>query len=473
MAETVTIAPTSRLMGRGKVTIHLDEAGEVAESRFHVVEFRGFEKLCEGRMFWEMPVITTRICGICPVSHHLASAKACDDLLRAKIPSAAKKLRELMHMGQFIQSHAFHFLFLAAPDFLLGPASNPAKRNIVGLMENDPELIRRATRLRKIGQGIVERVGGRSTHPVAAMPGGMSKPLSHEDRFVMQKEIDEALELALFALEMGKNIYRQHSAFPSGFATIQTKHLGLVRDGNLELYDGRLRLKDLDGSTLEEFDPKDYLNYIGERVEDWSYMKFPFYKKEGYPQGIYRVAPLARLNVADDISTPLASKELELFKSLGHGKPVQETLYYHYARLIEMVYAVERAKQLLDDDDIVSYEVRVRLDRTAGEGIGVIEAPRGTLIHHYWADEVGRIKKANLIVGTVHNNLAINMSINEVAKEYIKGDRLEEEALNMIEVAIRCYDPCLSCATHALGQMPLTISLRGADGRELSRLQRP
>ncbi len=472
MSKTITICPVSRVEGHGKVTIHLDDNNEVVESHFHVLEFRGFEKFCEGRLMSEMPVITTRICGICPVSHHLASAKTCDDVLGVDIPPAAKKLRELMHMGQIIHSHSLHFFYLAAPDFLLGPSSDPAKRNIVGIIEADPELAKKAIRLRQIGQNIIERVGGRPIHPVTAIPGGMSKPLSHEDRFIMGKEIDEAIELAQLGVQVGKEANEKYADVISRFAVIKTNYMGLVKDGNLELYDGTLRIIDETGNTLEEFDPKNYLDYLGEHVEDWSYLKFPFYKKQGFPEGIYRVAPLGRLNVADAIGTELANKELGAFKKLGNGKPVHETLYFHYARLIEILYAAERAREIIDDDDVVSNEVRVKVERKAGEGVGVIEAPRGTLIHHYWVDDSGKIEKANLIVSTVQNNPAMDMSVNEVAKEFVKGDKIEEGALNMVEMAIRCYDPCLSCATHAIGQMPLVINLVAADGTVLDVVER-
>ena len=472
MSKTITITPVSRVEGHGKVTIHLNDQNEVEEAHFHVVEFRGFEKFCEGRLMSEMPVITTRICGICPVSHHLASAKTCDDVLGVDIPPAAKKLRELMHMGQIIHSHSLHFFYLAAPDFVLGPFSDPAKRNIVGIIEADPELAKKAIRLRQIGQNIIERVGGRPIHPVTAIPGGMSKPLSHEDRYITRKEIDEAIELAQLGLQVGKGVYEKYADIVPKFAVIKTNYMGLVKDGNLELYDGALRIIDESGNTLEEFDPKNYLDYLGEHVEDWSYLKFPFYKKQGFPAGVYRVGPLGRLNVADAISTPLANKELGEFKKLGNGKPVHETLYYHYARLIEMLYAVERAQQLIDDDEIVSKDVRVRVERKAGEGVGVIEAPRGTLIHHYWVDDSGKIEKVNLIVATVHNNPAMDMSVNEVAKEFVKGGKIEEGALNMVEMAIRCYDPCLSCATHAIGQMPLVINLVAADGTVVDAVER-
>jgi NAD-reducing hydrogenase large subunit len=472
MSETITISPVSRLEGHGKVTIHLDENNQVAEARLHVLEFRGFEKFCEGRLMSEMPVITTRICGICPVSHHLASVKACDDALGVDIPPAAKKLRELMHMGQFIHSHALHFFFLAAPDFVLGPASDPARRNVLGIIEADPELAKKAIRLRKCGQNIVERVGGRAIHPVTAIPGGMSMPLSHKDRFVTGKELEDGLELAQLALQIGKGVFEKYAAVVPRFAPIKTNYLGLVNNGNLELYDGRLRLIDEAGARLAEFDPGKYLDFLGEHVEDWSYMKFPFYKKHGYPEGAYRVGPLGRLNVAEAITTPLANQELAGFKSLGGDRPVHETLYFHYARLIELLYAVERARELIDDDEIVSEQVRVKVDRRRGEGVGVIEAPRGTLIHHYWADDNGKLEKVNIIVATAHNNPAINQSVTAVAKEFVKGGKIEEGALNMVEMAVRCYDPCLSCATHAIGQMPLNITLLDAGGAVIDTAER-
>ena len=473
MSDTITITPVSRVEGHGKVTIHLDDNNQVVESHFHVLEFRGFEKFCEGRLMSEMPVITTRICGICPVSHHLASAKACDDVLGVDIPPTAKSLRELMHMGQFIHSHSLHFFYLAAPDLLFSPSSDPAKRNIIGIIEADPELGKKAIRLRQIGQNIVERVGGRPIHPVSAIPGGMSKSLSHEDRFLIRKEVDEAVELAKLGIQLVKEANEKYADIIPRFAAIKTNYLGLVKNGNLELYDGKLRLIDKTGNALEEFDPRNYLDYLGEHVEDWSYLKFPFYKKQGFPEGIYRVAPLSRLNVADAISTPLANKELGEFKALGNGNPVHETLYYHYARLIEILYAAERAKELLEaDDEIVGKDVRLKVERKAGEGVGVIEAPRGTLIHHYWVDDSGKIEKANLIVATVQNNPAIDMSVNEVAKEFVKGGKIEQGALNMVEMAVRCYDPCLSCASHAIGQMPMVIELLSADGTIVDAVER-
>jgi len=470
--KKITIEPVSRIEGHAKITIHLNDKNEVEESHFHVVEFRGFEKFCEGRLLSEMPVITTRICGICPVSHHLASVKACDDVLGVQSPPAAQKLRKLMHMGQIIHSHSLHFFFLAAPDFLFGSPADPALRNIAGLIQTDEKLARKAIRLRKAGQNIVGRVGGRPIHPVTAIPGGMSKPLSHEDRFLIQKDLDEAVGLAQLAISTCKDIHEKFADVISDFAVIKTKYMGTVKDGNLELFDGDIRIIDETGKKLEEFNPGNYLNYIGERVEDWSYVKFPYYKELGYPDGIYRVAPLARLNVAENITTPLANSELKEFKKLGNGEPVHKTLYYHYARLIEVLYAVEHARELLDDDDIVGRNVRVKAERKPGEGIGVIEAPRGTLIHHYWVDDLGKIEKANLIVATVNNNPAIDMSVNEVAKKYVKNGKINETALNMVEMAVRCYDPCLSCATHSIGKMPMEIILYASDGTPIDYMKR-
>ncbi len=464
MARTIAISPVTRVEGHGKVTIHLNDNNEVEQAHFHVVEYRGFEKFCEGRLLSEMPVITTRICGICPVSHHLAAAKACDAALGVEIPRAAKMLRELMHMAQIINSHGVHFFHFAAPDFLLGPDSDPAARNIIGLMRTSPELAKKAIRLRQIGQDLIDRIGGRPIHPVTAIPGGMSKPLSHEDRFKSRRDIQEAVELAQLGISVGKEALEKHSDMIPRFAVIETNYLGLVKGGNLELYDGQLRLMDRGGEILEEFEPSTYLDHIGERVEDWSYLKFPFYRKLGYPEGTYRVGPLGRLNVADAISTPLANAEHQAFKQLGGAGPVHPTLYYHLARLIEILYAVERARELLDDDEIVSQEVRVVAQRRAGEGVGVIEAPRGTLIHHYWCDDLGKIERANLIVATGQNNPAIDASVNAVAKEFIKGGKIEEGLLNRVEMAVRCYDPCLSCATHAVGRMPLVLQTVAPDG---------
>jgi NAD-reducing hydrogenase large subunit len=473
MGQTITISPITRVEGHGKVTIHLNDLGEVDRSYFHVVEFRGFEEFCKGRLLSDMPTITPRICGICPASHHLVSAKASDDAWNVSIPPTAQMLRELMLMGQFIQSHALHFFYLAAPDFIMGPASNPAKRNVVGLINADPELGKKAIRLRQIGQNIIDCVGGRPIHPVAAIPGGMSKPLSYRDRDRIMGDLHEGTALAQLALQLGKEQLDGYADMIPTFANFESCYMGMTKDGSLELYDGIFRLIDETGYYLKFFDAANYSQAIGEHVEDWSYLKFPFLKDKGWPEGTYRVGPLARLNVADSISTPLAGRELPLFKRLGQsGNPVHPTLYYHYARLIELLYAVERAEQLIENPSITNKEVRVPVKRQSGEGVGIIEAPRGTLIHHYWVDNLGKITKANMIVATTHNNAGINRSVNEVAKRYVKGGQIEEGALNMVEMAVRCYDPCLSCSTHAIGQMPLELQLISPEGKILEAVER-
>jgi NAD-reducing hydrogenase large subunit len=472
--RTIQINPVSRIEGHGKVTIQLDEAGNVTDTKFNVTQFRGFEKFCEGRVFWEMPVITSRICGICPVSHHLASAKACDAILGVELTRPAKLLRELLHMGQFIQSHALHFFHLASPDLLLGMDANPAERNVIGLIAQNPELATKGVKLRSFGQTIIQSLGGKKVHPVCAVPGGMNTALSTADRDRFLGQIGPAIADTKIALDIIKNYYSANSDFVCTCASFPTGYLGLVdEDNNLELYDGKLRMLDSKGKVLEnQFNPSNYLTMINEHVENWSYLKFPFYKKRGYPKGIYRTGPLGRLNVVDGISTEQANAELKNFKRLSANGVVEGSLYYHYARLIELLYAIERTQQLLEDKDICSTDLIVTSNKYNEQGVGVIEAPRGTLFHHYWVDDTGKILKANLIVATGHNNAAMNRAVYEVAKTHIKNNNITEGILNRIEVAIRCYDPCLSCSTHALGQMPFKVEVISASGelvREISR----
>jgi len=472
--RTIEINPISRVEGHGKVTIQLDKAGNVDSARFHVTQFRGFEKFCEGRMFWEMPVITPRICGICPVSHHLGSAKACDAIIGVEIPPTAKMLRELMHMGQFIQSHSLHFFHLASPDLLFGMDADPAKRNVFGLIADKPEIATKGVKLRSFGQTIIQKLGGKKIHPNSAIPGGVNSALSIADRDELLKQTDSAISDIRFALELIKDYYSQNGDLVASFANFPTGYLGLVdKNNNLELYDGRLRLLDRKGIVLEDqFEPSNYLDIISEYVEDWSYLKFPFYKSLGYPGGTYRAGPLGRLNVSEGISTPLANNELKNFKKLGNKNGLVEgSMYYHYARLIETLYAAERAKQLLENKDILSTDTQTTSNTLNEQGVGVLEAPRGTLFHHYWIDDTGKILKVNLIIATGNNNAAMNQAVYEVAREYIKDGKVTEGILNRVEAAIRCYDPCLSCSTHALGQMPLAIRLISADGeviREIS-----
>ena len=464
VAQKITIEPVTRIEGHAKVTIRLNEAGKVEHAYMHVNEFRGFEKFCEGRMVFEMPLITPRICGICPVSHHLASAKAGDAVLGAPPPRPASLLRELMHMGQVVQSHGMHFFELAGPDLLLGFDCDPATRNVAGLLAANPELTVKAVMLRKWGQEIIKTLGGRRIHPVFAIPGGVNKALTKAEREYILSGYDESIKTIQVGLAIMKDWAAKNMEDINKFGVFPSGYFGLVKEGNtLELYDGQIRLIGSDGKQLEKFDPSLYLDYIAEHVEDWSYLKFPYYKKLGYPQGVYRVGPLGRCNNSDRISTPLANEELKVFKALNGGKPVENTLYYHYARLIETLYAAEHVKALLDDPDILSTDLLNTCHNPQPQGVGVIEAPRGTLIHHYWAKENGQLEKVNLIVSTGHNNWAMCEAVDSVAKTYITGPEIHEGLLNRVEAAIRAHDPCLSCSTHAVGQMPIIMELRDAN----------
>jgi NAD-reducing hydrogenase large subunit len=470
--KTITINPVTRIEGHAKITIHLDKRDEVDDARFHVVEFRGFEKFCEGRHFTEMPQITPRICGICPVSHLLASAKACDAVVGRDIPRPAKLLRELMHMGQTIQSHALSFFHLSAPDLLLGFDADPAIRNVVGLIRQHPDIAVKGVRLRKFGQELIKLVAGRKIHADFPVPGGVNKVLTPAQRDEILKGLPEAFANAKFALDLLKGYHKGNLAEVESFADFDSNYMGLVQpDGALELYDGNLRFCDANGEIVhDQVPPSKYLDCISEAVEPWSYMKFPFISALGYPQGMYRVGPLARLNVCTRIATPLADAELKIWRAKGRVRA--SSFYYHWARLIEILYGLERAQQLLQDPEITSTDLLVPNQPTNREGVGVIEAPRGTLIHHYWVDANGRVEKANLIVATGHNNLAMNRGVLAIAKKYVKAKKLQEGMLNRVEAVIRCYDPCLSCATHAVGQMPMQVELVDADGAVLQTVQR-
>jgi len=473
MGQKITIEPVTRIEGHARVTIHLDDEGKVENAYFHVDQFRGFEKFSEGRMFFEMPAITPRICGICPVSHHLASAKACDMLIDVKPPRPASMLRELMHMGQVIQSHSMHFFHLAAPDLVLGFDADPAIRNVVGIIQANPDLALKAVKLRKYGQEIISTLSGRRIHPKFAVPGGVNRALSPEERDALLAPVDDMIGYMKEGLAVARQWLEANQEIVQRFANFRSGYMGLVdpETGALELYDGPVRLVDRDGKRLEQFDGANYLDYIREHVEDWSYLKFPYYKKLGWPGGVYRVAPLGRLNAADCISTPLANEEFKKFKALNDG-PVEPSLYMHSARLIEDIYAAERARELLEDPDILSTDIINESNVITGEGVGVIEAPRGTLFHHYWTDENGQLTRVNLIVATGNNNWAMSHSVELVAKEFVDGKNLTEGMLNRVEAAIRAYDPCLSCSTHAIGQMPLIVEVRDADGELINRVQR-
>jgi NAD-reducing hydrogenase large subunit len=473
VAQKITIEPVTRIEGHAKVTIRMNEDGTVDHAYMHVNEFRGFEKFCEGRMVFEMPLITPRICGICPVSHHLASAKAGDDALGAPPPRPANLLRELMHMGQVVQSHGMHFFELAGPDLLLGFDADPAVRNAIGLLQANPELTLKAVNLRKWGQEIIHILGGRRIHPSFAVPGGVNKALTREERETILSGYDEVISTIQTGLAIIYDWAEKNMEDINKFGVFSTGYFGLVKPGNtLELYDGQIRLIGRDGVELEKFDPRNYLEYIAEHVEPWSYLKFPYYKKLGYPQGVYRVGPLGRCNASDRMATPLADAELKRFKQINDGKPVENTLHYHTARMIETLYAAENVKVLLDDPDILSKDILNTCRNPKPQGVGVIEAPRGTLIHNYWVKESGQIEKVNLIVSTGHNNWSMCEAVDSVAKTYIKGPEVSEGLLNRVEAAIRAHDPCLSCSTHAIGQMPITIEFRDPSDRLIRTMSR-
>ncbi len=470
MAQKITIEPVTRIEGHAKVTVHIGDDGEVERAIFHVNEFRGFEKFCEGRMFFEMPLITERTCGICPVSHHLAAAKACDEIIGAAPPRPAKLLRELMHMGQIIQSHSMHIFELAGPDLLLGFDHDPKTRNVVGLYMADPGLTVKAIALRKFGQEIIAALGGRRVHPNFAVPGGVNSMLSIASRDAIIGQVDEMIGYAQTGIAVIKGWMAAHQEDMEKFAVFQTGYLGMVGPDNAgELYDGTVRLVDKDRQEIEKFDGRKYLDYIAERPEPWTYLKFPYYKKWGYPQGVYRVGPLGRLNAAQKMATPLANAEYQVFEQIRGGQVVEGTLYYHYARLIEDLYAIERVREILEDPDALGTDLQNNRPVTNAEGVGVIEAPRGTLWHHYWVDEDGKLTKVNLIVATGNNNWAMTAAVDSVAKTYLDGKNVTEGALNRIEAAIRAYDPCLSCSTHAVGQMPLEVLVYDARGNEVCR----
>lgn len=460
----------TRVEGHAKVTLVLDEKGNLEDARFHVLEFKGFEKFMQGRILFDAPRITTRVCGICPVSHHLASVKACEDLLSVEIPQTAKLLRELMHMGQFIHSHALHFFFLAAPDFILGADTPPQSRNVLGLLKADPELVKKAIKIRKFGQDLIELLGGKAIHPVTAIPGGMSKGLSKNDQERLLKELKELIPLFEEVLYICNSNLLQQSEFITNFAVIDTNFLGLIKNDGLELYDGQIRANDSDNNNIFDISSNDYFKYISEHIEPWTYLKFPYLKGIGWPKGIYRVGPLARLNICDGISTPKAHAELHNFRRI-YGHPAKQTLAYHHARLVELLYAFERAEEILNDPDVYSENIRVKVKKVAGEGIGVVEAPRGTLIHHYKSDSNGKLTDVNLIVATVNNNPSINKAIKEAALGLVKDGKIAESDLNKIEMTVRAFDPCLTCAAHSTNMVTL-YEIVDVNGQLVKRIYR-
>jgi len=470
--KRITIEPVSRIEGHAKVTIQLDDAGKVADTRFQVTQVRGFEKFTEGRPYYEMPGITSRICGICPISHQLAASKACDAIMAVRIPKTAKLLRELIHCAQFVQSHALSFFYLSGPDLLLGMDADPATRNVAGLIEADPELARAGIELRKFGLHVIESLAEERVHPSWIVPGGVKTPMQVAARDRLMGMVPEAIETTMRTLSVFKGKLDSFQEEIENFGSAPTMYAALVdRLGNLQIYDGEIRFRDAAGEIVQAgIAPEEYAEYIGEASLKESYLKAPYYKPLGLADGIYRVGPLARLNVAEACGTPLADGELQEFRQ-RFGRVPHSAFLYHYARLIEVLYGLERIKTLLSLPEILDSHVRATASVNAPEGIGIIEAPRGTLIHHYKVDDNGAIVWANLIVATGHNNYAIGKSVRQVSDHFVKGPYLEEGMLNRVSAVVRAYDPCLSCSTHALGAPAVSISLLGPDGALLDELR--
>lgn len=468
----ITIDPVTRIEGHARITIQLDEGGHVTGTQFHVTQVRGFEKFTEGRPYYEMPSITARICGICPISHLLASSKACDAIMSVRIPETAALLREVLHCGQFVQSHALSFFHLSAPDILLGMDSDPARRNVLGLLAKQPDIARDGIALRKFGQQVIEGLAKERIHPSWTVPGGVNAPLESAVRDRILAGLPEAKAVVYRALKLFKGVLDQFKEEIEHFGNAPSMYAGLVdASGKLQLYDGGIRFKDPEGKTVVDHVPaRDYAKYIGEAVLPFSYLKAPYFKPLGYPAGVYRVGPLARLNVIKSCGTPEADAEFSEYHQRC-GKIVTSSFHFHYARLIETLYGLERMEVLLNHPAILDRQVRAHAGVNSLEGVGVAEAPRGILIHHYKVNEQGAITWANLIIATGHNNLAINRSVEQVARHFVDGKRLKEGMLNRVSAVVRAYDPCLSCSTHASGQIPLRIQLLGADGAVVDELK--
>lgn len=485
--KTITIDPITRLEGHGKIEIFLNDQGEVDNVYFQVPELRGFEKFCEGRPVEELPSIVTKICGVCPGCHHMASGKAVDAVFGVEPPPTAKKLRELFYMAHFVHSHIAHFYALAAPDFVVGPTASPAERNILGVINKvGIEIGTEVIKQRRIAQEIQALLGGHQTHVVMNIPGGVKKGLTEEERDDIVKKAEGFIEFSKFSIKLFKDVVLGNKDYVdlilNGPYSLKLHSMGLVDQNNkVNFYDGHVRVVDTEGKQLYRYSPKDYMDFVEERVEPWTYLKFPYLKKigwkgfvDGQESGVYQATPLSRLNAADGMATPIAQKEYEyMFSTLG-GKPVHATLAMHWARLVELIYSAERCYELATDQDITGKELRAPIEKIAGEGVGIVEAQRGTLTHHYWTDDKGMVRKVNLIVGTTNNHAAICMSLKKAAQGLIKkGIPTTEGTLNMIEMAFRAYDPCFSCATHSLpGQMRMVVNFYNPKGELIRSIGR-
>ncbi len=476
--ERIVIEPLTRVEGHGKVTLLQDEDGHITQARLHIVEFRGFERFIQGHPYWEAPLLVQRLCGICPVSHHLAAAKAIDQVFGVDpedLHPTASKIRRLLHFGQVLQSHALHFFYLASPDLLFGLDAPVEKRSVGAVAIEHQDLARKGIQLRQFGQELIRAIAGKKIHGICAIPGGVHKSLTKDERDYFfadndKPSIDTVIEWSQEIVNFIKAYHDEHFQWLDAFASFPSGHLGLVgKDGAMELYDGYMRAIDSSGNpTLHDVHSDSYLKYFGEGVEKWSYMKFPFLRHLGRDTGWNRVGPLARVNVSDYITTPVANKELAEFKAYTGGRPNNHTMHTHWARLIEVLHCAEAIKDLLNDPDILAHVERPVVNRRP-EGIGIIEAPRGTLIHHYRVDEKGSIEKCNLIVSTTHNNEAMNRAVQWVAQNVLDQQKeITDSMLNQVEVAIRAFDPCLSCATHAMGKMPLRLTVLDDTGSVIS-----
>jgi len=467
----VTINPITRLEGHGKIEIFLDDEGNVANAYLQIPELRGFEKFCEGRRVEEMPDITCRICGVCPEAHHMASTKTLDAVFHIEPTEAAKKIRELLYSAFYVADHTTHFYILAGADFIVGPEAPPDERNILGLIAKvGKEVGLSVVKHRLMAHKIIQMIGGRQVHPTFGLPGGVSKPLSEVEREEIEKIAKEEVEFAKFTLKLFEDIVLKNyvDLILSDAYTLQTYYMGTVdKNNHVNFYEGKIRVVGPDGNEFVKYDPKDYLDHIAEHVEPWSYLKFPYLKKVGWKgfvggkeSGVYQATPLARLNAAEGMATPLAQEAYEkMYETLG-GKPVHNTLATHWARVIEIMYAAERLLELSQDPGVTDSNVRQIPADKPTEGVGEVEAPRGTLTHHYKTDEKGIVEKVNLIVGTTNNNAPISISIKQAAQGLIKKDKVSEGLLNRVEMAFRAYDPCMACATHTLpGKMPLEVRI--------------
>jgi NAD-reducing hydrogenase large subunit len=469
----ITIDPITRIEGHARITVHLNEQGEVQDARFHVTQVRGFEKLCQGRPFTEMPALMARICGICPTSHLLASSKACDDIMAVRIPETAEKLRRIMNLAQITQSHALSFFYLSSPDLLLGMDADPEERNIMGVIRKHPQVARDGVKLRQFGQRVLETLGGKRVHPGWIVPGGVSHPLQAEQRDKILAQIPEAIAITRRALQWFKGQIENFRSEVRSFANFPSMFLAMANDANeFSAYNGWLRFIDANLNIVaDHITGTDYQNYIGESCNEDSYLKSTYFKPLGLHDGVYRVGPLARLNMCKSAGTPQADEELAEFRELERHS-VLSSFYYHYARLIEILFSVERMETLLRDPEILGKNVRAHASPNNLQGVGIMEAPRGTLIHHYRIDENGLIETANMVIATGHNNLAINHGVLQVARQFVKGKSIEQGMLNRVEAVVRAFDPCLSCSTHAAGMMPLDIQLLSADGETLDQVRR-